>query len=82
MPDEDGVSQVFENIREWQDWGRRLTEILKEVKEKTGEAPICVMEEGGVLVHPELASKLHEPDNAGPLEFFRYLQRNGMMTQE
>ena len=78
MADENSVSQVFENIREWQEWGKRLTEITREVGERIGEAPVCVREDGGVFVHPDLASKLHEPGNEGPLEFLRLIQRNGI----
>ena len=46
-------------------------EILGEVKSRTGEAPLYITEDGEAFVHPDVARKLDEPGNEGPLEFLQ-----------
>jgi len=71
-------SEVVKNEREWNEWGQRLLEILGEVKTRTGEAPLYITEEGEAFVHPDVARKLDEPGNEGPLEFLQYMKRVGI----
>ena len=78
MSDEDFVYRVFDRLQDWEEWGRRLRNIVGEVKEKVGEAPLCFNEKGEVFMHPDLARKLNELGNEGPLEYLRYMQRNGI----
>lgn len=78
MDDEDSVSQTINKIQEWDEFGRRLTVIFDEFKEKTGEAALYITEDGEYFVHPEVRRRLDEPGNEGPLEFLRFMQRNGM----
>ncbi len=78
MSDADSVTQTFNNIREWNEFGDRLSAILKEVKDRTGEAPLYVDEDGEFFVHPDVSQKLNEAGNEGPLEFLKFMQRNGM----
>ena len=75
MENEDSVSQTFDRIREWNEWGRRLTDILQEAKERTGEPPLCITEEGKAFVPPDVLQKLNEPGNEGPLEFLKYMKQ-------
>jgi hypothetical protein len=78
MADENGVLQTFKNVQEWNEFGERLTAILKEVTEKTGEAALYVTEEGEFFIHPDVSRKLDEPGNEGPLELLRFMKRNGI----
>lgn len=78
MSDEDGFSGVFHRLQDWEECGRRLMQIAKEVKEKVGETPLLFNDEGEVFLHPDLARKLNEPGNEGPLEFLKYLKRTGI----
>jgi len=75
-------SEVVENAREWNEWGQRLMEILGEVKSRTGEAPLYITEGGEAFVHPDVARKLDEPGNEGPLEFLQYMKRAGIFPDE
>jgi hypothetical protein len=51
-------------------------EILTAVKERTGEAPLYITEEGEAFVHPDVLQKLNEPGNEGPLEFLQYMKQH------
>lgn len=82
MPDENYVSNVINNIREWDEWGQRLMGILREVKERTGKTPLYVTEDGEAFVHPDVMQKLNEPGNEGPLEVLQYMKRMGITTDE
>lgn len=63
---------------DWQESGRRLLQILKEVKENIGESPMRITEDGVVFLHPDVNRILHEPGNEGPLEFLRCIERTGI----
>jgi len=78
MSDADSVAQTFNNIREWNEYGERLNAILKEVKDRIGDAPLQITEDGEFFVHPDVSQKLNEAGNEGPLEFLRFMQRNGV----
>lgn len=78
MPDDDFVYGIFDQLRESEESSRRLSMIVKEVKERVGEAPLCFNEKGEVFMHPELARTLAQPGNEGALEFLKYMQRNGI----
>lgn len=78
MSDGESISEIFNSIAEWNRSGERLHAILKEVKEEINDAPFQVTEDGRFFLHPLLAKKLNEPGNEGPLEFLRYMQRNGI----
>lgn len=82
MADEDSVSRTFNEIREWNESGARLNAILQEIKDKIGDAPLYVDEDGGFFVHPDVSRILNEPGNEGPLEFLRFMQRNGFGKNE
>ena len=73
--EDDVVSRTFGQVREFEESGRRLQEILAEVKEKIGEAPVWFREDGEAFMHPDLAQKLNEPGNEGAMDFLRYLKR-------
>lgn len=75
-------TEVVQNSREWNEWGQRLMEILGEVKSRTGEAPLHITEDGEAFVHPDVARKLDEPGNEGPLEFLQYMKRVGAPPDE
>lgn len=78
MSDDDFVLQTFKRMQDWEAWNRRLMEIIQEVKEEIGEAPLMFNEEGEVFMHPALAARLEEPGNEGPMEVLRYMKRTGM----
>jgi hypothetical protein len=78
MSDADSVTQTFDNIREWNEFGERLNAILKEVKDRIGDAPLQITEDGEFFVHPDVSQKLNEAGNEGPLEFLRFMQRNAI----
>lgn len=78
MSDADNVTQTFNNIREWNEYGERLNAILTEVKDRIGEAPLYITEDGEFFVHPDVSQKLNEAGNEGPLEFLRFMQLNGI----
>ena len=82
MPDEGSVSRTFNEIRKWNEFGARLNAILQEIKDKIGDAPLYVDEDGEVFAHPDLIQKLNEPGNEGPLEFLRYMQRTGITREQ
>jgi hypothetical protein len=71
------MKNLFALSQEWDESGERLKAILQEIGDKIGEAPLCVTEGGEFYVHPDVSRILHEPGNEGPLEFLRYMQRNG-----
>jgi hypothetical protein len=75
MSDADSVTQTFNNIREWNEFGERLNAILKEVRDRTGDAPLQITEDGEFFVHPDVSRILNEAGNEGPLEFLRVMQR-------
>jgi hypothetical protein len=78
MADDDFVERTFKEIQDWNDSGARLNAILGEIKEKIGDAPLYVDEDGKFFVHPDVTRILNQPGNEGPLEFLRYMQRNGI----
>lgn len=82
MTDEGSFSRLLKETGEWEECGRRLTELLEDMKEKTGDAALYVDEDGEVFMHPELVEKLNEPGNEGPLEFLRYMKRTGMTKEQ
>jgi hypothetical protein len=82
MSDADSVSRTLSGIREWNEFGERLNTILQEIKDKIGDAPLYVDEDGKFFVHPEVSRILNEPGNEGPLEFLRLMQRNGLGQNE
>jgi hypothetical protein len=74
--------EILAENQKWKESGDRLLAIIKEVGDKIGEPPLCIMEEDGeYYLHPLLSSILHEPGNEGPLEFLRYCHRNGLGTE-
>ncbi len=75
-------TEVVKNSREWNGWGLRLMGILGEVKSRTGEAPLYITEDGEAFVHPDVARRLDEPGNEGPLEFLQYMKRVGVPPDE
>jgi hypothetical protein len=78
MADENFVEKAVNEIRDWNESGQRLNAILEEIKNKIGDAPLYVTEDGKFFVHPDVSRILNEPGNEGPLEFLRYMQRNGI----
>jgi hypothetical protein len=78
MSDADSVARTFNNIQEWNEFGERLSAILKEVKDRIGDAPLYITEDGEFFVHPDVSRKLNEAGNEGPLEFLRFMQRNAI----
>lgn len=73
-----GFLDLVNRDRDWQESGRRLLQILQEVKEKVGESPLSITEDGEVFLHPDASRILHQPANAGPLEFLRSVERTGI----
>jgi hypothetical protein len=69
------VDECFTHIKEWNEYGARLTKILTEAREQLGDAPLYVTEEGEFAIHPDVLAKLNEPGNEGPLELLRTMQR-------
>lgn len=74
----DGFLDLVDQDGDWQESGRRLLQILQDVKEKLGESPMRITEEGEVFLHPDANRILHEPGNEGPLEFLRCIERTGI----
>lgn len=81
MPLGSGFLDLVNRDDDWQESGRRLLQILQEVKEKVGESPMRISENGEVFLHPEANRILHEPGNEGPLEFLRCIERTGITEQ-
>jgi hypothetical protein len=75
------VTQTFNDIREWNEFGERLNAILQEIRDRTGDAPIYVDEDGEFFVHPDVSHKLNEVGNEGPLEFLRSMQRTASLNK-
>jgi len=82
MSDDDFVSNIFTELRGWEESGQRLSSLMEEVHKQIGEAPLCVTDEGEVYIHPDLSQRLHEPDNVGALEYLKYMKRVGIMKYE
>lgn len=78
MSFEGGFVDLINQNRDWEESGRRLLQILREVREKVGESPMCVTEDGEVLLHPDANRILQQPGNEGPLEFLRCIERTGI----
>lgn len=78
MSFEGGFLDLINQDRDWEESGRRLLEILRAVREKVGESPLRVTEEGEVFLHPDASRILQEPGNEGPLEFLRTMERTGI----
>lgn len=76
MADDNFVERTFNEIQEWNESGARLNAILERVKNKIGDAPLYVTEDGEFFVHPDVSRILNEPGNEGPLEFLKFMQRN------
>jgi hypothetical protein len=74
----DGFLDLVDQDDDWQESGRRLLQILKEVKERVGESPMRITENGEVFLHPEADRTLHQHGNEGPLEFLRCIERTGI----
>lgn len=74
----DGFLDLVNQDGDWQESGQRLLQILREVKEKVGESPLRITEEGEVFLHPDANRILHQPGNEGPLEFLRCFERTGI----
>ena len=78
MPLEGGFLDLVNEDSDWQESGRRLLRILQEVKERVGESPMRITEDGEVFLHPDASRILHQPGNEGPLEFLRCIERTGI----
>lgn len=78
MPFE-GFLDLVNHDRDWQESGLRLLQILRDLKEQVGEAPMRITEDGKVLLHSDAERILNEPANAGPLEFLRCIERTGIV---
>jgi len=78
MPLGGGFVDLVNEDRDWQESGRRLLQILQEVKEKVRDSPMRITEDGEVFLHPDASRILHEPGNEGPLEFLRCIERTGI----
>lgn len=79
MSFESGFLDLINRDRDWEESGRRLLQILRDIREQVGESPMRVSEEGEVFLHPEASRILHEPGNEGPLEFLRCIERTGIV---
>jgi hypothetical protein len=73
-----GFVDLVNQDADWQESGRRLLQILQDVKENSGESPMRITESGEVFLHPDASRILHEPGNEGPLEFLRCIERTGI----
>lgn len=73
-----GFLDLVNKDRDWEESGRRLLRILRDVKEKVGESPLRITEDGEVFLHPDANRILQEPGNEGPLEFLRCIERTGI----
>ena len=82
MTDVSSFSQLVKETREWEEWGRRLTKMLEEVKEKTGDAALYIDDDGEVFAHPDLTQELNKPGNEGPLEFLMYMRRTSIINEQ
>lgn len=78
MADDDFVHEIFGRLQEFEQSGKRLQEILNEVGTEVGEAPLHIDSDGKVFVHPILTKKLQEPENAGALDYLKYMQQSGI----
>jgi hypothetical protein len=78
MPLNDGFLDLVNQDGDWQESGQRLLQILQQVKEKVGESPMRITEDGQVFLHPDMDRVLHQPGNEGPLEFLRCIERTGI----
>ena len=81
MPLDGGFLGLVNQDNDWQESGRRLLQILQEVKERVGESPMRITEDGEVFLHPDADQILHAPGNEGPLEFLRCIERTGIVKQ-
>ena len=76
-----GFVELVNQSRDWEESGRRLLQILREVRQKVGEPSMRVTEEGEVFLHPDADRILHQPGNEGPLEFLRCIERTGLAKE-
>lgn len=76
-----GFLDLVDQDSDWQESGRRLLQILQDVKEKIGESPMHITEDGEVFLHPDADRILKSPANAGPLEFLRCIERTGIVKE-
>lgn len=76
-----GFLDLVNEDGDWQESGRRLLELLREVRETVGESPMRIADDGEVFLHPEASRILHQPGNEGPLEFLRCIERTGIAKQ-